>query len=133
MRSLSHEDILSNKPVQQMIVARAENQTYIRPDCTNNFRYEKFICSQIVVYRNGQLIVGTPESTTFDHHLYFNRLEALVFLDKCEHIMNLADYPNHFILAFDLNSAQEDSHIFIPSEHRNCSIFRFKLHLTEHW
>ena len=62
MRSLSHEDILSNKPVQQMIVARAENQTYIRPDCTNNFRYEKFICSQIVVYRNGQLIVGTPES-----------------------------------------------------------------------
>ena len=76
--------------------------------------------SQIVVYRNGQSIVGTPVSTTFNHRIYFNTLEALDFLDKGGHGIILDNY--RFILAFDLTSTQEASHDFFHPELTNCSI-----------
>ena len=78
--------------------------------------------SQIVVYRNDQPIVGTPVSTTFNHRFYFNTLEALDFPDKGGHGITLDNYPNHFILAFDLTSTQEASNDFIHSELTNFSI-----------
>ena len=78
--------------------------------------------SQIVVYRNGQPIVGTPVSTTFNDRIYFNTLEALDFLDKGGLGITLDNYPNHFILALDLTSTQEASHDFIHPELTNCSI-----------
>ena len=77
--------------------------------------------SQIVVYRNGQHIVGTPVSTTFNHRIYFNTLEALDFLDKDGHGITLEKFPNHFILAFGLTSTQEASQDFIHPELTNCS------------
>ena len=38
--------------------------------------------SQIIVYRNGQPFVGSPVSTTFNHRIHFDTLEALDYLDK---------------------------------------------------
>ena len=87
-----------------MIIAMATNQAYLGTNCTNPFHYLKFNLSQIVVYRNGQLIVGTLVSTTFNHRIYFNTLETLDFLDKGGHGITLDNYPNHFILVFNLTS-----------------------------
>ena len=122
IRSWSHEDISSKEPVRRMIIAMATNQTYLETNQTNPFHYQKFNLSQIVVYTNGQPIVGTPVSTTFNHSIYFNTLEAFDFLDKDGHGITLDKYPHHFILAFDLTSTQEASHHFIHPELTNCSI-----------
>ena len=78
--------------------------------------------NEIVIYRNGLPVVGKPISTTSDQRVYFNTLEALGFLDKGGHGIPLADYPNDFILAFDLTSTQEASHDFFNLELTNCSI-----------
>ena len=121
-RSWSHEDIFLKEPVRRMIIVMATNQAYLRTNRTNPFHYQKFNLSQIVVYRNGQPIVGTPVSKTFNHCIYFITLEALDFLDKGGHGKTLEIYPNHFILAFDWTSTQEASHDFIHPEHTNCSI-----------
>ena len=122
IRSLSHEDVFSNEPVRRMIIAMAPNQAYLGTNSTNPFHYQKFNLSQIVVYRNGQPIAGTPASTTCNHRIYFNTLEALDFCDKGGHGITLENYPNHFILAFNLTSTQEASHDFIHRELTNCSI-----------
>ena len=60
IRSCSHEDMFSKEPVRRMIIAVATNQAYLGTNCTNLFHYQKFNLSQIVVYQNGQPIVGTP-------------------------------------------------------------------------
>ena len=122
IRSWSHEDIFSKEPVRRMIIAMATNQAYLGTNHTNPFHYQKFNFSQIVFNRNGQPIVGTPVLTIFNHRIYFNTLEALNFLDKDGHGITLDNYPNHFILAFDLTSTQEASHDFIHPELTNCSI-----------
>ena len=122
IRSWSHEGIFSKEPVRRMIIAMATNQAYLGTNRTNPFHYQKFNLSYIVVYRNGQPIVGTPVSTTFNHRFYFNTLEALDFLDKGGHGIILENYPNHFILAFELTSTQEASHDFIHPKLTNCSI-----------
>ena len=45
-----------------------------------------------------------------------------IFLTKGGHGITVENYPNHFILAFDLTSTQEASHDFIHPELKNCSI-----------
>ena len=122
IRIWSHKDIVSKEPVRRIVIAMATNQAHLGTKRTNHFHYQKFNLSQIVVYRNGQPIVGTPVSTTFNHRIYFNTLEALDFLNKVGHGITLDNYPNHFILAFDLASTQEASHDFIHPELTNCSI-----------
>ena len=103
-----------------MIIALATNQAYLGTNRTNPFHYQKLNFSQIVLYRNGQPIVGTP--ATFNHRIDFNTLEALDFLDKGEHGIALDNYPKNIVLAFDSNSTQEASHDFTNPEHTNCSI-----------
>ena len=122
IRSWRQEDVFSKEPVRRMIIAMTTNQAYLGTNRTNPFHYQKFGLSQIVIYRNGIPIVGTPIVTTHDERVYFNTLEALDFLDKGGHGITLADYPNHFIMAFDLTSTQEASHDFIHPELTNCSI-----------
>ena len=103
----------------------ATNQAYLGTNRTNPFHYQKFNLSQIVqivASKKGQTIVGTPVSTTFNHRIYLNTLEALDFLDKGGHGLTLDNYSNHFIMAFDLISTQEASHDFIHPELTNCSI-----------
>ena len=89
IRCWSHEDIFSKEPVRRMIIAMATNQAYLGINRNNPFHYQNFNLSQNVVYRNGQPIVGTPVSTTLNHRIYFNTLEALDFLDKGGHGITL--------------------------------------------
>ena len=122
IRSWSQEDIFSKEPVRRMIIAMSTNQSYLGTNRKNPFHDQIFNLNKIVIHRNGLLVVGTPISTTSDQRVYFNTLEALDFLDKGGLGIPLADYPNHFILAFDLTSTQEASHDFIHPELTNCSI-----------
>ena len=89
---------------------------------TTPFHYQNFGLSQIVIYRNGLSIVGTPITTNFEKRLYFNTLEALDFLDRGGHGISLSDYQNHFVMVFDLTSTQEASHDFIHPEPTNGSV-----------
>ena len=121
-RSWSQEDIFSKEPVRRLIIALSTNPSYLGTNRTNPFHCQKFNLKEIVVYRNGLSVVGTLISTTSDQRVSFNTLEALDFLDKGGHCISLADYPNQFILAFDLTSTQEASHDLIHPEFLNCSI-----------
>ena len=67
IRSWSHEEIFSKVFAQRMIIAMATNQAYLGTNRINFFHCQKFNLNQIVVYRIGQPIVGTPVSTTFNH------------------------------------------------------------------
>ena len=122
VRSWRQEDVFSKEPVRRLVLAMTTNAQYLGTNVTNPFHYQKFDLSQIVIYRNGQPIVGTPMSTTIDKRVYFNTLEALDFLDKGGHGISLGEYPDHYIMAFDLTSTQEASHEFIHPELTNCSI-----------
>ena len=122
IKSWSHDDIFSKDPVRRMVIAIATNQAYLGTNCTNPFHCPKFNLSQIVVYRNGHLLLKHRSQQIFNHRIYFNTLEALDFLDKGGHGINLDNHPNHFALVFDLTSTQESSHDFIHPELTNCSI-----------
>ena len=91
--SWSQEDIFSKEPVRRMIIAMSTNQSYLGTNRTNQFHYQKFNLNEIVIYRN---------TSISDQRVYFNTLGALDFFDKVGHGIPLADYPNHFIYAFDL-------------------------------
>ena len=132
IRSWSDEDISSKEPVRSMTIAMATIQAYFGTNRTNPLYYQNFNLSQIVVYRNGQPINGTPVSTSVNHRIYFSTPEALDFLDKCGHGITLENYPNHFIPAFDLTSTQEASW-FHSSRTYKIAQFWFNFHLTEHW
>ena len=61
-------------------------------------------------------------STTDNKRIYYNTLEALDFVFNKSHGISLANYHNHYIMAFDLTSTQEASHDFIHPELTNCTI-----------
>ena len=122
VQSWRQEDVFSKEPIRRMIIALTTNRAYLGKIRTTPFHYQKFDLSQIVIYRNGLPIVGTPISSASNQRLYFITLEALDFLDKGGPGISLSDYPNHLIMALDLTSTQEASHDFIHPEMTNCSI-----------
>ena len=105
-----------------MILAMSSNTAYLGTNRTNPFRYQKFQLNEIIVYRNDLPIAGTPVSTTDNKRIYYNTLEALDFVFNNDHGINLANYHNHYFMAFDLTSTQEASHDFIHPELTNCTI-----------
>ena len=66
-------------------------------------------------------MADSPISTADDKLLYFNTISDLAYIDN-GHGISLTDYPNHFIMVFDLTSTQQASHDFIHPELINCSI-----------
>ena len=50
---------------------------------------------------------------------YFSTTSDLAYIDN-GHGVKLTDYPNHFIMVFDLTSTQQASHDFIQPELTNC-------------
>ena len=66
-------------------------------------------------------VADSPISTADDKRLYFNTKSDLGYIDN-GHGISLTDYPNHFIMVFDLTSTQQASHNFIHPERTNCSI-----------
>ena len=91
-----------------MILAMSSNTAYMGTNRTNPFHYQKVQLNEIIVCRNSSPIAGTPVSTTDDKIIYYNTLESLNSLG-----IILANYHNHYIMAFDLISTQEGSHYFI--------------------
>ena len=78
--------------------------------------------NEIIVYRNGLLIAGTPISTSDNKRIFYNTLEALDFVLNTSHGISLANYDSHYIMAFDLTSTQEALHDFIHLEVTICTI-----------
>ena len=62
-----------------------------------------------------------PINTAYVKRLYFNTMSDLAFIDN-GHGISMSEYPNHFIMVFDLTSTQQASHDFIHPELTNCSI-----------
>ena len=122
VHSWRQEDVFSKEPVRRMAIAMSSNQAYLGSNRTTPFHYQKVGLSQIVIYRNGLPIVGTPITTNFEKRLYFNTLEALDFLDRGGHGVSLSDYQNHFVMVFDLTSTKQASHDFIHPELTNGSV-----------
>ena len=89
--------------------------------------------SEISICRNGLPIADSPISTSNIKRLYFNTLSDLAYVDD-GHGISLEDYPNHFVMVFDLTSAQQASHDFIHPELTNSSIsveMKFATALTD--
>ena len=92
-----------------MIVAMSTNEAYLGTNRSNSFHYQKFRLNEIIVYRNGLPIAGTPISTTDNKRIYYYTLEALDFVFHNIHGISLANYHNHYIMAFDLTSTHHCS------------------------
>ena len=105
-----------------MILAMSSNTAYLGTNRTNPFHYQKFRLKEIIVYRNGLPIAGTPVSTTDNKRIYYNSLKALDFVFNKSHGISLANYHNHYIMAYDLTSTQKTSHDFIHPESTTCTV-----------
>ena len=113
-QSLKQEDIFTKEPIRRLIVAMCRSDAFIGTNKLNQFSYQKFDLNEIIIYRNGFATAGTPMSTTDNKRLYCNSMAALAYVENCYGI-SLSDFPNHFIMVFDLTGTQEATHDFIPS------------------
>lgn len=120
-RSWKHEDIFTKEPIRRMMIAMNTNAAFVGSNNTNPFHYQKFDLSEVVVYRNGIPIVGTPLPTVDNKHVYFTTLNALAFGDN-SHGIKLSEYDNHFVMCFDLTSTEEASHDYVHPELTNASL-----------
>ena len=122
MQSWRQEIVFVKEPVHRMIWARSSNTAYLGTNRTNPFHYQKLQLNEVLVYRNGLPIATTPGSTTDNKRIYYNKLEALDFVFNNSHGFSLANYHNHYTMAFDFTSTQEASHDFIHPELTNFTI-----------
>ena len=71
--------------------------------------------------------------TADNKRLYYNSMGALAYVES-GHGIPLADFPNHYIMVFDLTSTQEATHDFIHPELTNSTItieLKFEKQLTD--
>ena len=122
MQSWRQENFFAKEPVRLMILAMSSNTAYLATNRTNPFHYQNFQLNEIIVYRNGLPLAGTPVSSADNKRIYYNTLEALDFVFTIIHGIILAKYHNHYYMAFDVTSNQEASHEFIHPELTNCTI-----------
>ena len=87
----------------------------------NPFHFQKLGLEEVTVYRNGFPTAGTPIRTSNDKRIYFNSMAALAYVEN-GHGIPLTNFPNHYIMVFDLTSTQEATHDFIHPELTNSSI-----------
>ena len=121
VHSWKQEDIFSWEPIRRLAICLNTNEAFLGDNIRNPFHFRKFDLEQICIYRNGLPIADSPISTTDDKRLYFNTISDLAYIDN-GHGVSLTDYPNHFLMVFDLTSPQQASHDFIHPELTSCSI-----------
>ena len=97
LHSWKQEDIFARAPIRRLVL------------CLNN---RIFCQSQIVQYQ--QMMISVFISLRYQ----------TAYIDN-GHGISLTDYPNHFIMVFDLTSTQQASHDFIHPELTNCKLFNF--------
>ena len=66
-------------------------------------------------------VADSPIPANDDKRLYFKTISDLAYIDN-GHGISLTDYPQYFIMVFDLTSTQQVSHDLIHPELTNCSI-----------
>ena len=115
LHSWKQEDIFAREPIRRLALCLNTNEAFLGNNRQNPFHFRKINLEQIYIYRNGMPVADSPISTNDDKLLY------LAYIDN-GHGISLTDYPNHFIMVFDLTSTQQASHDFIHPELTNCSI-----------
>ena len=78
VQSWQQEDVFAKEPVRKMIVAMSINEAYLATNRTNPFHFQKFGLNEIIVYRNGLPITGTPISTSDKKEFIKVRLRLLI-------------------------------------------------------
>ena len=121
LHSWKQEDIFAREPTRRLAICLNTNEAFLGNNRQNPFHFRIFNLEQIYVYRNGLPVADSPISTADDKRLYFNTISDLAYIDN-GHGISLTDYPNHFIMVFDLTSTPQASHDFIYPELTNCSI-----------
>ena len=121
LKSWNHEDIFNREPIRRFALAMTTNSSFLGAKRENPFHFRKFDLDSITVLRNGYPIAGTPLQTDNDKKLYLNSLEALAFSSH-GHGISIDDFPDHYVLVFDLTSTQQASHDYLYPELTNGSI-----------
>ena len=121
LQSWKQEDVFSREPIRRLAICLNTNEAFLGSKQLNPFHFRKFNLEQICIYRNGLRVADNPIMTTDVKRLYFNTLSDLAYIDN-GHGITLSEYPNHFIMVFDLTSTQQASRDFIHPELTNCSI-----------
>ena len=120
LQSWKQEDVFSREPVRRLDICLNTNEAFLGSKQFNPFHFRKFNLEQICFYRNRLPVADSPINTADVKRLYFNTLSDLAYIDN-GHGNCLSEYPNHFIMVFDLTSTQQASHDFIHPELTNCS------------
>ena len=121
LHSWKQEDIFAREPIRRLAICLNTNEAFLGNNRQNPFNFRKFDLEQIYIYRNGLPVADSPISTSDDKRLYFNTISDLAYIDN-GHGISLTEYPNHFIMVFDLTSTQQASHDFVHPELTNSSI-----------
>ena len=121
LQSWKQEDVFGREPIRRLATCLNTNEAFLGSKLLNPFHYRKFNLEQICIYRNGLPVADSPISTHDSKRVYFNTMSDLAYIDN-GHGISLEDYPNLFIMVFDLTSTQQASHHFFHPELTNCSV-----------
>jgi hypothetical protein len=100
------ENIFNNEPIRRLVIAMNTNADFTGALTTNPFHYQKFGLREVKIIRNGIPLVSL--NTQNDVYAYRTTLKSLNFTHDGPNIF-LEDYPNHYILVFDLTSTAEST------------------------
>ena len=112
LHSWKQKDVFSREPIRGLAICPNTNEAFLASKQLNPFHFCKFNLEQICIYRNGLPVADSPINTADVKRLYFNTMSDLAYIDN-GHGLKLSEYPNHFIMVFDLTSTQQASHDFL--------------------
>ena len=102
------ELILNGESIRRFASAMTLNKAPFGSKDENPCQSQKFNLGSIKLSRSGFSIASTPLQADNDKKLYLISLEALAFKTH-SHGVPFADFPNHYVLAFDQTSTQKTS------------------------
>jgi hypothetical protein len=123
--NFNKEAIMGNEPVRRLAIAIAPNASFSGSQTTNPFSYTRNGLKRIALIWSGIPVIDMKVSADDLVYPYFLSQKALG-MDHAGNGINLADYPNHFIMVFDLTSTREAGSDVIYPELTGASI-RLKL------
>ncbi len=127
------EDVFMQEPIKRFALCMNTSAAFGGNKRQNPYNFQKLDLREIRITRNGLPICGTPLSTTNLTKAYFLTHRSLAF-GNSGHGISLSDYPNHFILVFDLTATLEASHDYFDNDSGERSInieLYFNTGLTE--
>ena len=105
-------NVFNNETVRRLIIAVNTNADFTGRQAANPFHYRKFGLQRVQIYRGGNCIIDAD--TTHDTYMYSETMENLNLTSDGNGI-TLEDFPNHYMLVFDLTSAREaNSEVYLP-------------------